>query len=371
MQFPDYSNSLLALGSSIRAHFGLNTHHSTLTALDTMLEWRPRNVVVMLFDGMGTAILEKHLPADAFLRRHLHGSISSVFPPTTTAATISLESGLAPICHGWLGWRLYFAELDQTVNLFPNTVADHSGRKAGEVHIARTRMPYHDTTDEIRRSGRYDAAYLSPYAPDAADRCKTLDELFDAVRARCAMPEEKYVYAYWPQPDYDMHEFGTADERITAQLTAINAAIEALASTLRDTLLIVTADHGMIDTEWRYLSDYPDLASCLARQISIEARAASFFIKPGKLDDFARKFKAVFGDSYRLFTHDEVLQSQLFGAGTPHPLSDGFIGDYLAVATGSVSLDMVRPDESDFVMRAVHAGATPEELNIPFIAVEC
>ena len=39
-------------------------------------------------------------------------SITSVFPPTTTAATTSMLSGLNPNEHGWLGWDLYFKKED-------------------------------------------------------------------------------------------------------------------------------------------------------------------------------------------------------------------------------------------------------------------
>jgi len=104
----DYNNSLLALIASVQKHYGVPTSHKTLKTLDDLLEKNYKNVVVMLFDGLGTAVLKKHLPEEAFLRRHLKETISSVFPPTTVAATVTLGSGLSPIEHGWLGWSLYF-----------------------------------------------------------------------------------------------------------------------------------------------------------------------------------------------------------------------------------------------------------------------
>ena len=88
-QYPEYDHSLLSLISSILTHYGVQTPHKTLPELDRLLVKPYKNIVVMLFDGMGTAILENHLPPDAFLRRHLNTTLSSVFPPTTTAATVS------------------------------------------------------------------------------------------------------------------------------------------------------------------------------------------------------------------------------------------------------------------------------------------
>ena len=42
-------------------------------------------------------------------------NIDAVFPPT------SVLSGLNPIEHVWLGWDLYFREIDEVVTMFLNT----------------------------------------------------------------------------------------------------------------------------------------------------------------------------------------------------------------------------------------------------------
>jgi hypothetical protein len=43
----------------------------TQPIFDEALKKNPRNVVIMLFDGMGVNLMEKHLPADSFLRTHM------------------------------------------------------------------------------------------------------------------------------------------------------------------------------------------------------------------------------------------------------------------------------------------------------------
>src|SRR5665648_355708 len=89
IQYPDYNNCLVNLACSILKHFGAHPQHATLPVLDSLLKKQYTNVVVMLFDGMGSEALEFHLPEDSFLRRHCTADISSVFPPTTTAAITS------------------------------------------------------------------------------------------------------------------------------------------------------------------------------------------------------------------------------------------------------------------------------------------
>ena len=71
--------------------------------VDNLLKKDYKNIVVLLLDGLGTCIMESNLKEDGFLRTHFIESISTVFPPTTVAATTSVMSGLQPIEHAWLG----------------------------------------------------------------------------------------------------------------------------------------------------------------------------------------------------------------------------------------------------------------------------
>lgn len=115
----NYDDSLVSLACSVLKRFGAPYTHGTLEDFDKLLAKGYKNVVVMLFDGMGTAILEKHKRVAPFLIEHNIRRISSVFPPTTTAATTSIETGLTPCEHGWLGWALYFKEVDKTYAFSP------------------------------------------------------------------------------------------------------------------------------------------------------------------------------------------------------------------------------------------------------------
>ena len=98
MNRPDYENSILSVVSSVLNHYGVkDCPHPTQKKVDELLKRDPRNVVILLFDGMGINIIEKHLPKDSFLRTHLMTTVSSVFPPTTVAATTTIQSGRSPL----------------------------------------------------------------------------------------------------------------------------------------------------------------------------------------------------------------------------------------------------------------------------------
>lgn len=369
MQTIDYGNSLLSLTASVMRYFGVSTPHGTLPAADRLLACVPRNVVVMLFDGMGMNVLEQHLARDAFLRRHLSAQIQSVFPPTTTAATTTMETGLSPIEHGWLGWNLKFSEPDAVVNLYPNTVAQSQGQKAAPYHVARRYLPFTTIFEKIEAASvNGDAVCAECISPYSAYEAKTVDALEAAVVRLCGEDGRHYLYTYHNQPDYDIHDLGTAHETVAAHVRAVNALAERLYASLgQDTLVMITADHGLTDTTWRSLYAYPEITDCLACPPSVETRAMSLFVKPGMHGRFADAFREHFGDIYTLIPHEDVMAMHLFGPGDAHPMAESFIGDFLAVARTAVSIDPAPvPDPHPFL--GSHGGMTLAETEIPLIA---
>ena len=130
-QLPDYDNCLVNLANSVLKRFGCQTMHDTLPLADRYLYGGHRNVVVLILDAMGVSIMEKHLDKDGFFRSHTVGQYHSVYPPTTVAATTSVMSGLYPNEHGWLGWDVYYPQVDKNVVVFRN-LEQHT-EKAGAV----------------------------------------------------------------------------------------------------------------------------------------------------------------------------------------------------------------------------------------------
>ena len=101
---------------------------------------------------------------------------------------------------------------------------------------------------------------------------------------------------------------------------------------------------------------------------SIEPRALNLFIKDGYQEQFVTEFNKEFGDTFLLLSKDEVKKQKLFGPGAEHPQFDGMLGDYLAVATGDLSIFNTQDEKEKFI--GVHAGLTKEEMEIPLIVVE-
>ena len=86
----NYNECITNLACSIRKYFELEYNHNTLDYIDKLLEEKqPKNVIVMLFDGMGSRILDRTLNKDDFFIKNRYKEITTVFPATTTAANTS------------------------------------------------------------------------------------------------------------------------------------------------------------------------------------------------------------------------------------------------------------------------------------------
>lgn len=368
---PDYDNCLVNLSNSILKAFGAETTAPTLKMADNLLEGSHKNVVVLLMDAMGISILEKHLQPDGFLRSHLAGSYSSVFPPTTVAATTSVLSGLYPNEHGWLGWDMYYPELDKNVTVFTNNeqaTEDDDGNvkplvPAADFHAGFKFTPYKNIISKINEAGG--TAYASmPYLPPFP---KDLDSIFARVNDLCSKPGKKFIYAYWNEPDNTIHLTGPDSRETHDLMLLLEKKIETLASGLSDTLLLVTADHSQIACTNYCLMDYPEILNCLVRMPSVEPRTLSFWVKDEYKDDFPKIFKDAFGDKFWILTREEVIERKLFGIGKDHELFRDMLGDYLAISVSDAAIFLTHEEMK--IMPGGHAGLTQEELDIPLIAV--
>ncbi len=362
-QYANYNDCLVNLACSVLKEFGAPYSHSTLPQMDELLQKKYKNVVILLLDGMGVDAIRRHLDAGGFFNRHLLRAYSSVFPPTTTAATVSLMSGLTPCEHGWLGWKQYFHELDRIVVTFRN-VDFYTGEKAADFDAAQRYLHYRSIFEKINAAGVGKAYYVSMFGTTHVD---SFDELTGTVARLCAEPEKKFIYAYWHQPDTIMHRNGCDDESVRVELHQLEIDVEKMSSKLADTLLIVTADHGHKNLDYYTLTGYPEILKMLKRPPSIESRASAFHVRGEYMDRFPSEFKRIFGDDFFLFSKDDVKRKQLFGDGVPHKKFDECVGDFLAVSTSNMGIVYSDTVEK---YRSEHAGMTAEEMIIPFIAIE-
>ncbi len=362
-QFPDYTNCIANLANSILKDFGIDEERKGMPSVDFYLKKSYKNVVVLLLDGMGSCILQRNLDRDGFFNSHLVETYSSVFPPTTVAATISMASGLTPYEHSWLGWDCYYPQIDKNVTVFLNRETG-TDRLAAEYPVAWTYCGYKSVAKKIRESGKK-AFEVIPFIEPFPD---SFDKVCRQIQSLARQPGKKYIYGYWDEPDGTMHKKGCYGVDAKQVVRDLEKRVQQLCEELEDALIIVTADHGHMDSKGVSLTEYPKIMECLVRMPSIEPRALNLFIKKEKRQQFEQEFQKEFGKKFLLWTKEQVIEKKLFGMGKEHPNFQGMLGDYLAVAIDDLSIYSTK-EEKDFFI-GVHAGLTEDEMKIPLIIIE-
>ena len=385
---PDYNNCLVNLANSILKKYGVKTTADTLKLADKYLEKDYKNVVVFLLDAMGISIIEKHLKEDGFLRKHLLGEFDSVYPPTTVAATTSMLSGLYPNEHGWFGWDVYYPQIDKNVVAFlnkeqhlekkdakPEKVLEdgtkiwsedslEEQKNVADYSVAFTYTPYENIVDKINKNGKkayFSMPFIPPYPED-------VDAIINRIEELCREPEEKFIYAYWNEPDNTMHRMGTESKEAKEMVLELEKKVEELAANVEDTLLIITADHSHVDCVNYCILDYSDILECLERMPSFEPRTLNLFIKDEYKEAFPDIFNKYWKDDFILLSREEVMDKKVFGTGENLPEFEKMIGDYVAFAYSPASLFNTHIEAQ--LMPGGHAGMTEEEYKIPLIVVE-
>ena len=353
----DHKNSILQISGSLYRYFGMDKGHGSDKDLDAwLIEKDPRCIITVLIDAMGTSILKKHLAEDSFLRSHMMKEVSTVFPPTTAAATTAFFTGLSPMETGWLGWQEYFPEKDDNLILFFDQGQFTSIQY--EKGFVKEKLPVTRIYEALNSIG-IKADTVWPAWSDH-NGCESFDELLDT--AKLLSRENRFLYVYWDELDTLMHKHGTKADEVHQAVCSYDEKLQAFADGLDDdTALLIIADHSQIDVRDYDLSKDEEMCALMEHLPALEPRTAAFFIKDGCHKRFEQLFHERFRDDFILLNKQEVIESHLFGEGKAHERFEELIGDYVGIAVGDLRLGWNKPAKGD------HAGFVKEERMIPLI----
>ena len=359
---PDYENSILNVSNSLLKYYNVTPFHQTHPVLDKVLENKYNHIIYILLDGMGHNIVSK-LDDDKVLKKYTVQPITSVFPPTTVAATNSVLSARTPIETGYLGWVQYFKQVDSDVTVFLNR--DFYTNETYDVVVRNEYLQYKNIL-ELAKEKNPDL-HTNIFFPNFIKEFGTSDSFKDEVDQVLLVThntDRSFNYLYWTEPDLTEHQFGIDSKEVKETLLKLNNDVESLINNISDdTLVICIADHGLTNVEEINIFNYDKLINMLERKPSIEPRAINFFVKPEYKKSFKDEFNKHFEDKYNLFTKESILESKIFGDGTPHQLTDMFIGDYIAIAVDKYMFSI--NDNKSY--KGHHAGLTSDEMLVPLI----
>lgn len=362
----DYDNCITNLTSSIEKKFNLVPSYKTLNVADELLKEKDyKNVIVMIFDGMGSAIIKKNNAESNFLFNNKVADFKSTYPPTTANCTTAYLSGKNPIETGWLGWSSHFESLNLSIDNFTNELSDTKEKISG-ANIANDLLKYEELGNRITKANP-DVEYYKIGPRYFPYKYFSFRQLESRLLKICNEPGKKYIYVYHENPDHYMHEEGTQNLGVENILKNISKFLTRFEKKCTDTIAFISADHGQIDVNEIAFYTYYDLMSCLKAYPSCDSRTPFFFIKDDKKEQFKELFNKYFSSYYDLLTKKQAKEMHIFGYGNQHPLFDSLLGDFIGIAKSNYYFSFT-PNGHHF--KGHHAGLTPDEITIPLIVIK-
>lgn len=383
MPCPDYhSGSIVNLMSSIRlALGGADYGYPPLAQLSTK-DLGTRRIVLMVIDGLGYNYLSSR--RDSTFNRHLQGPLTSVFPTTTASAITSFYTGVAPQQHGITGWFMWLRELGSVATVLP-FMPRHGGISYTQLGVEPRQLfnrpsmfadlearchvvnPAHITDSAYSRAGT---------GPAQRHPCTGIASFFKQLRTILSTKgfDRTFAFAYWAQLDTLAHQYGAASRQVAAHFEELDGAfaafLEEIAGT--DTTVLVTADHGHIDTRpdrVLHLEDHPALREDLTLPLCGEPRVAYCYVRAHRREHFEAYIGEHLSHCCELQPSYRLLEQGYFGLGEPHPRLHERIGDYVLLMKDNYVISERLLGEGPFNQTGVHGGLSADELYVPLVLV--
>lgn len=367
---PRYGHSTLSdLLPGIAAHLGVPGYVDDVLSLPSAARY-----VVVLVDGLGWQNLYSQVREVSYLAEHLGDArrITSGVPSTTVTSLTSLGTGRAPGTHGIVGYTFWLPEQQQVLNPLiwdvdvPPAVAQpwptvfDAATAAG---IAVTSVSLNRFADSGLTQAALRGAAFSGFESEADEQTRLA-----LVTQAAARGSRSLVYAYERELDHTGHALGCGSDAWVRHLRRIDHMCLRLRAALpADTVLLVTADHGMIDVPDDHrliVEDEPDLMTDVAI-FAGEGRLRQLYLRSGaNADEVAQQWAGRLGDLAWVRTRDAAIAEGWFGD-VRAPVR-GRIGDVL-VALRSDWAVMTRTIPRELTLIGMHGSLTPAEMEVPLV----
>ena len=357
-----------------------------------------QKVVLVLMDALSLRQLQQWMEDEpGLVWNRLAGEgilapITSIVPSTTSTAITTLWTGASPAQHGILGYELWLKEYGVTANMIEHKPITYQGgvgslKQAG--FSPDTFLPVQTITPHFEKHGVSINAFqhysiigsgLSEMIMKEANRqpISTPADLWVSLRQKleATAGERSISWVYWGAVDGLSHFNGPFNERVKAEFSSFSFAFEQnflnklTPQARKNTLVILTADHGQIttnnqDTHYN-LVNHPDFTRRLHMLPTGENRLAYLYIRPGQTEAVQEYIQRAWPNQFAILEPEYAVEKGLFGPGTPYERVYERLGDLIVAARGDAYWWWANK-KNPLIGR--HGGLSPDEMLVPFLAV--
>jgi len=368
----------------------LGTANGPSPLADRLKSSEAERVVLLILDGLGYNKLQElwaqgEAPnLKALSRQGSATPISSVFPSTTATALSSLATGLDPIAHGMLGYRLYLREIGAITNMLKLSIvgtaragtALDAGLDADRFFRSETIHQRLSMNGVATHAALHHAIVGSGLSNFLYRGCRHVHSVasFDdmCVVTRQLLARERgrvLVSLYWSGLDSIGHSRGPDTESYVAELRSVDATLgRELINHMDGATLLVTSDHGFVPLEPADFVPFGDLRDGVpevALPPTGEPRASYLYATRTAA---VSEESVLRPDGLLQLSIEDALDIDLFGSDHPHPEARHRLGDYLLTSTSKTAV--LQPYTDSVRLPGMHGGLTDNEMIVPLIAAD-
>lgn len=186
--------------------------------------------------------------------------------------------------------------------------------------------------------------------------------------------EKQYLYIYWSELDTCSHLTSPDHSRMRDEWNIFSRGLYQFISALPGiahgkTLLLLTADHGQISTQYHTdyeMKNHPELGNHLIMKPSGESRLPFIFIKNGHETEVVKYLASHWDQQFKIFPSSDFLRSGMLGTAAPYHGTIDRVGTHVVVPEKNAYWWWVNKDN---VLKGRHGGLSPQEMLVPFLAV--
>ncbi len=381
---PHYERySLLAVADTILDMFGVPQGGRSL--LGELGIKRADKVVSFILDGLGYLKLEELAEKGLvdLSRFDIRIPLTSVFPPTTTTSLTSLSTGVSPVVHGILGYKLFLREVGAVVNMIKLSTPGAPDESIKNVGVELEKFVSVPTIYErLREKGVKSYLFLPKYIVNSGlsgilyrgveeiVAFISLSDLFVLLKKALRLPGRVLLGVYWPVTDTLAHLYGPESEPFSLEVSWFFRAMEEnFLGQGAGVPVLVTADHGFVEVDpQKDLIDVkasPELMGSIIFQPVGDLRAGYFFVREGRKEVVREYLERRYPGEFLVMETEAALESKIWGLEEPSEGVRARLGDLVALARGRKLFFW--PEGEEFVLRGMHGGLTDRELLVPFL----
>jgi hypothetical protein len=180
---------------------------------------------------------------------------------------------------------------------------------------------------------------------------------------------------YYSGIDTLEHKYGPYSEEATFEMRSLEYNLKNFVEKLsevakKQTLLLLTADHGVSETSQVYfLKDFPGIVNNLQLPPVGDARATFLFSKHGRSQELSDAFVENI-DGFKLLPSKKLIDNGAFGQTKNSASLEETIGDFVALSNSRNALQYPFFEEDRTREQlGSHGGMTAEELIVPLLSV--